>query len=117
MLPDDPKGRADCDRWLYWQAFHLINTVIAKRAKSKTAEKDIELNIGVLNGQLEGPGIRPRRIVHSSISPSPRICSAATDRRSTTVRSPTCAPGWTAATGSTASWRRYSDRKGSDGHG
>ena len=54
MLPADPKGRADCDRWLYWQAFHLINTIIAKRAKSSSAEKDIELNIGVLNGQLEG---------------------------------------------------------------
>ena len=61
MLPDDPQGRADCDRWLYWQAFHLINTIIAARAKSKSsdskgssAEKDIELNIGVLNGQLEG---------------------------------------------------------------
>ena len=61
MLPDDPQGRADCDRWLYWQAFHLINTIIATRAKSKSsdskgssAEKDIELNIGVLNGQLEG---------------------------------------------------------------
>ena len=61
MLPDDPKGRADCDRWLYWQAFHLINTIIAVRAKSKSsdskggsAKKDIDLNIGVLNGQLEG---------------------------------------------------------------
>ena len=54
MLPDDPRGRADCDRWLYWQAFHLINAIIAKRARSKTADKDIELNIGVLNGQLEG---------------------------------------------------------------
>ena len=63
MLPDDPQGRADCDRWLYWQAFHLINTIIATRAKSKSsdsksgaAEKDIELNLGVLNGQLEGRG-------------------------------------------------------------
>ena len=60
MLPDDPRRRADCDRWLYWQAFHLINTIIATRAKSKssdaksTTKKDIDLNIGVLNGQLEG---------------------------------------------------------------
>ena len=58
MLPDDPKGRADCDRWLYWQAFHLINTIIAVRSKSShvksAAKKDIDLNIGVLNGQLEG---------------------------------------------------------------
>ena len=54
MLSDDPQGRADCDRWLYWQAFHLINTIIATRNKSSAAKKDIDLNIGVLNGQLEG---------------------------------------------------------------
>ncbi len=54
MLPADPRARADCDRWLYWQAFHLINTIIAKRAKSPSAEKDIALNIGVLDGQLQG---------------------------------------------------------------
>ncbi len=58
MLPDDPRGRADCDRWLYWQAFHLINTIIAVRSKNSdvksSAKKDIDLNIGVLNGQLEG---------------------------------------------------------------
>ncbi len=58
MLPVDPRERADCDRWLYWQAFHLINTIIAVRSKSSdvksAAKKDIDLNIGVLNGQLEG---------------------------------------------------------------
>ena len=54
MLPRDPRSRADCDRWLYWQAFHLINTIIAMRAKSASADQDIALNIGVLDGQLEG---------------------------------------------------------------
>lgn len=54
MLPTDPKGRADCDRWLYWQAFHLLNTIVAQRDKNKDAQKDIDLNFGVLNAQLEG---------------------------------------------------------------
>jgi glutathione S-transferase len=53
-LPTDPKGRADCDRWLYWQAFHLINMVIAFRDKAENAEKDVALVLGTLNGQLEG---------------------------------------------------------------
>ena len=54
MLPTDPRGRADCDRWLYWQAFHLLNTIVANRDKTKDAEKDVALNFGVLNQQLEG---------------------------------------------------------------
>ena len=53
MLPTDPQGRADCDRWLYWQAFHLINTIVATRDKHKDADKDIALNFGVLNIQLQ----------------------------------------------------------------
>jgi glutathione S-transferase len=54
MLPADPKGRADCDRWLYWQAFHLLQTLIVANDKAKDAQKDIDLNLGVLNAQLEG---------------------------------------------------------------
>ena len=54
MLPTDPKGRADCDRWLYWQAFHLLSTIIAVNDKKKDAQKDIDLNFGTLNAQLEG---------------------------------------------------------------
>jgi len=54
MLPIGPKGRADCDRWLYWQAFHLLSTIIAVSDKKKTAQKDIDLNFGTLNAQLEG---------------------------------------------------------------
>lgn len=54
MLPTDPKGRADCDRWLYWQAFHLLGTIVAVTEKKKDADKDIALNFGVLNQQLEG---------------------------------------------------------------
>ena len=53
-LPTDPKGRADLDRWLYWQAFHLINTVIAARDKTDNAEKDLATHLGLLNNQLEG---------------------------------------------------------------
>jgi glutathione S-transferase len=53
-LPTDPKGRADVDRWLYWQAFHLINTVIAARDKTANAEKDLTIHLGLLNNQLEG---------------------------------------------------------------
>jgi glutathione S-transferase len=53
-LPTDPKGRADCDRWLYWQAFHLINMVIAVRDKTDKWEDDLALNMGTLNRQLEG---------------------------------------------------------------
>jgi glutathione S-transferase len=53
-LPADPKGRADVDRWLYWQAFHLINTVIAARDKTANAEKDLTIHLGLLNNQLEG---------------------------------------------------------------
>ena len=54
MLPTDPKGRADCDRWLYWQAFHLLSMIIALNDKKKDAQKDIDLNLGTLNAQLEG---------------------------------------------------------------
>ena len=54
MLPTDPRGRADCDRWLYWQAFHLLGTIIAVTEKKASAQKDIDLNFGVLNSQLEG---------------------------------------------------------------
>lgn len=54
MLPADPRGRADCDRWLYWQAFHLLGTIVAVSEKKKDAQKDIGLNYGVLNEQLEG---------------------------------------------------------------
>lgn len=53
-LPSDPRGRAEVDRWLYWQAFHLINTVVAVRDKGKDAQKDIDLYFGLLNAQLEG---------------------------------------------------------------
>lgn len=54
MLPVDPQGRADCDRWLYWQAFHLLGTIVAVSEKKKNAQRDIDLNYGVLNAQLEG---------------------------------------------------------------
>ena len=54
MLPSEPQGRADCDRWLYWQAFHLLSTIVAQRDKSKDAQKNIALNFGLLNAQLEG---------------------------------------------------------------
>jgi len=54
MLPTDAKGRADCDRWLYWQAFHLLGVIIAVSDKKKDAQKDIDLNFGLLNAQLEG---------------------------------------------------------------
>jgi glutathione S-transferase len=53
-LPADPKERADVDRWLYWQAFHLINTVIAARDKADSAAKDLTMHLGLLNSQLEG---------------------------------------------------------------
>ena len=53
-LPTDPKGRADVDRWLYWQAFHLINMVIAARDKTDNADKDIAMHMSLLNQQLEG---------------------------------------------------------------
>ncbi len=53
-LPIDPRGRANVDRWLYWQAFHLINTIVAVRNKEKDAQKDVDLHIGLLNAQLEG---------------------------------------------------------------
>jgi len=52
-LPTDPKGRADCDRWLYWQAFHLINLVIAVRDGTENAKTETELHMGTLNQQLE----------------------------------------------------------------
>ena len=42
------------DRWLYWQAFHLINTVIAQRDKTDGADKDLAIHMGLLNNQLEG---------------------------------------------------------------
>ncbi len=54
MLPTDAKGRADCDRWLYWQAFHLLGVIIAVNDKKKDAQKEIDLNFGLLNAQLEG---------------------------------------------------------------
>lgn len=54
MLPADPRGRADCDRWLYWQAFHLLGTIIAVAEKKADAPKDIALNFGVLDAQLNG---------------------------------------------------------------
>lgn len=53
-LPTDPRGRADVDRWLYWQAFHLLNTIVAFRDKGENAQKDVDLYLGLLNGQLEG---------------------------------------------------------------
>jgi glutathione S-transferase len=53
-LPTDPKERADVDRWLYWQAFHLLHTIVAVRDKGKDAQKDIDMHLGLLNGQLEG---------------------------------------------------------------
>lgn len=53
-LPADPKARADVDRWLYWQAFHLLNTIVAMRDKGNDAQKDIDMHIGLLNNQLEG---------------------------------------------------------------
>ena len=53
-LPTDPKGRADVDRWLYWQAFHLINTIVAQRDKNTNADKDVAIHLGLLNNQLEG---------------------------------------------------------------
>jgi glutathione S-transferase len=52
MLPTDPRGRADVDRWLYWQAFHLLNTIVAQKDKNKSAQKDVAMNIGLLNDQL-----------------------------------------------------------------
>jgi glutathione S-transferase len=54
MLPIDAKGRADCDRWLYWQAFHLLSTIVGLSDKKKSSTKDIDLNLGTLNTQLEG---------------------------------------------------------------
>ena len=53
-LPTDPRGRADCDRWLYWQAFHLINMIIAFRDQTENSKNDVALVMGTLNGQLEG---------------------------------------------------------------
>jgi glutathione S-transferase len=53
-LPTDPQGRADCDRWLYWQAFHLINMIIAVRDKAEKSKDDLDLIMGTLNSQLEG---------------------------------------------------------------
>lgn len=53
-LPTDPKERADVDRWLYWQAFHLLHTIVAVRDKGKDAQKDIDMHLGLLNTQLEG---------------------------------------------------------------
>ncbi len=53
-LPADAKGRADCDRWLYWQAFHLINLVIAVRDGAENSKTETELHMGMLNQQLEG---------------------------------------------------------------
>jgi glutathione S-transferase len=53
-LPTDPQGRADVDRWLYWQAFHWINMIIGFREDAEKAAKDLQLNLGLLNNQLEG---------------------------------------------------------------
>ena len=52
-LPTEPQARAECDRWLYWQAFHLINTVIAFRDKADDAADEVALHLGALNGQLQ----------------------------------------------------------------
>ena len=52
-LPTDPQGRADVDRWLYWQAFHWINMIISFRDDPEGAADDLKLNLGLLNGQLE----------------------------------------------------------------
>jgi glutathione S-transferase len=53
-LPSDPQGRAEVDRWLYWQAFHLLNMVVAQRDKSAGVDKDTTMHLGLLNNQLEG---------------------------------------------------------------
>lgn len=53
-LPTDPRERANVDRWLYWQAFHLLNTVVATREKGGDVQKDVDLYIGLLNSQLGG---------------------------------------------------------------
>ena len=53
MLPTDPQSRADCDRWLYWQAFHFFNAIVANKDKSTRADKDVRLNFTVLNNQLQ----------------------------------------------------------------
>lgn len=53
-LPTHPRERAHVDRWLYWQSFHLLNTVIAARDKGGDGQKDVDLYIGLLNSQLDG---------------------------------------------------------------
>ncbi|NOR18487.1 MAG: hypothetical protein GQ538_00180, partial [Xanthomonadales bacterium] len=39
-LLSGPQGRAEVDRWLYSQAFHLLNMIVAKKDKSASADKD-----------------------------------------------------------------------------
>ena len=84
MLPDDPQGRADCDRWLYWQAFHLINTIIATRSQERLRREGHRPQYRCPQRSTRGSGIRPRRPVHRRFRPRP--VSARSTRTSDRLR-------------------------------
>ena len=75
MLPGDARGRADCDRWLYWQAFHLLSIIISLSDKKKSLQKDIDLNFGVLNAQLEGRDFIRGDLSIVDFAIAPYLCS------------------------------------------
>jgi len=54
MLPDTIEGRADVDRWLHWQSYHLAPGIGAiKAAKSHDFTEFLPL-LEILDKQLEG---------------------------------------------------------------
>ncbi len=53
-LPDDPRGRADVDRWLHWQSCHLMPLMGRFKTGEETDLAAVHPLFDVLEGQLGG---------------------------------------------------------------
>jgi glutathione S-transferase len=53
-LPADPQGRADVDRWLYWQSCHLTPAVAGLKTAEGKEVSSIAAMLQILDNQLKG---------------------------------------------------------------
>lgn len=63
MLPADPQGRADVDRWLHWQSCHLLPAMGALKASDEKDFDAVNLLIGVLDDHMKGRAMQDQEFV------------------------------------------------------
>ncbi len=54
MLPTDPQGRADVDRWLHWQSCHLMPAMGALKVAEEKDLETLQPLLRILDAQLAG---------------------------------------------------------------